>query len=115
MFQNIWQLRERIAEALLRNGFVYKYDVSLPHDQFYEIIPLLKEKLKGTDAEIVSGYGHLGKPSARLLPFLSLYCKAIYCPFNRSIFQITHVITNLPLLKSPFCTNIVVICKKKLI
>lgn len=69
MFQNIWQLRERIAEALLRNGFVYKYDVSLPHDQFYEIIPLLKEKLKGTDAEIVSGYGHLGKPSARLLPY----------------------------------------------
>lgn len=62
MFQNIWQLRERIAEALLRNGFVYKYDVSLPHDKFYEIIPVLKEKLKGSDAEIVSGYGHLGKP-----------------------------------------------------
>ncbi|XP_054261644.1 D-2-hydroxyglutarate dehydrogenase, mitochondrial-like [Macrosteles quadrilineatus] len=64
--QTIWQLRERIAEALLRNGFVYKYDVSLPHNSFYQLIPVLQDKLKGTDAKIVSGYGHLGDGNLHL-------------------------------------------------
>jgi FAD/FMN-containing dehydrogenase len=27
---HIWGLRERIAEALLRDGYCYKYDISLP-------------------------------------------------------------------------------------
>jgi D-2-hydroxyglutarate dehydrogenase len=26
----LWGLRERIAEALLRDGYCYKYDISLP-------------------------------------------------------------------------------------
>lgn len=84
-------MRERIAEALLRNGFVYKYDVSLPHDKFYEIIPLLKEKLKGTDAEIVSGYGHLGKSSVRLLLY-SFFVLKMISTVPWSMFQMTHVI-----------------------
>lgn len=32
----IWPLRERLAEALMRDGYVYKYDVSLPLDSFYQ-------------------------------------------------------------------------------
>ena len=31
----IWQLRERIAEALKHDGYCYKYDISLPLDNFY--------------------------------------------------------------------------------
>ena len=27
---NLWSIRERIAEALLRDGYCYKYDISLP-------------------------------------------------------------------------------------
>ncbi|RZF38635.1 hypothetical protein LSTR_LSTR014480, partial [Laodelphax striatellus] len=57
--QVLWQLRERIAEALLKDGPVYKYDVSLPVEHFYGIVPLLQEKLRGTSAEIVTGYGHI--------------------------------------------------------
>ena len=34
--QQLWPLRERIAEALLRDGYCYKYDISLPYDTFYE-------------------------------------------------------------------------------
>lgn len=34
--QQIWPLRERIAEALLHDGYCYKYDISLPLDHFYE-------------------------------------------------------------------------------
>ncbi len=32
----IWPLRERLAEALLRDGYCYKYDISLPLDVFYD-------------------------------------------------------------------------------
>ena len=34
--QQLWPLRERIAEALLRDGYCYKYDISLPYDTFYQ-------------------------------------------------------------------------------
>ena len=34
--QQMWPLRERIAEALLRDGYCYKYDISLPFDSFYQ-------------------------------------------------------------------------------
>ena len=34
--QAIWPLRERIAEALLKDGYCYKYDISLPLDIFYD-------------------------------------------------------------------------------
>ena len=32
----IWELRERIAEALKKDGYTYKYDISLPLDTFYD-------------------------------------------------------------------------------
>ena len=34
--QQLWPLRERIAEALMRDGYCYKYDISLPYDTFYQ-------------------------------------------------------------------------------
>ena len=34
--QQLWPLRERIAEALLRDGYCYKYDISLPYESFYQ-------------------------------------------------------------------------------
>ncbi|XP_039280712.1 D-2-hydroxyglutarate dehydrogenase, mitochondrial [Nilaparvata lugens] len=64
--QVLWQLRERIAEALLKDGPVYKYDVSLPVEHFYGIVPLLQDKLKGTSADIVTGYGHIGDGNVHL-------------------------------------------------
>merc|ERR1711997_75317 len=39
--QQMWPLRERIAEALLRDGYCYKYDISLPFDFFYQSEPFL--------------------------------------------------------------------------
>ncbi|CAB4067166.1 D2HGDH [Lepeophtheirus salmonis] len=33
--KSIWELRERITESLLHDGYVYKYDISLPLVQFY--------------------------------------------------------------------------------
>ena len=34
----IWRLREDIGPALQLDGYVYKYDISLPLDVFYQVI-----------------------------------------------------------------------------
>ncbi|XP_067897863.1 D-2-hydroxyglutarate dehydrogenase, mitochondrial isoform X1 [Heterodontus francisci] len=61
----LWALRERITEALVRDGFVYKYDVSLPLERIYEIVIDMKSRL-GVRAKRVVGYGHLGDGNLHL-------------------------------------------------
>lgn len=58
--KTIWEMRERIAESLLKMGYCFKYDISLPLSHFYEIVPVLRERV-GELAKIVCGYGHVGK------------------------------------------------------
>ena len=61
----IWQLRERLAEALMKDGYCYKYDISLPMSVFYESILVMKERL-GDDVTRVVGYGHIGDGNMHL-------------------------------------------------
>ncbi|XP_054579225.1 D-2-hydroxyglutarate dehydrogenase, mitochondrial isoform X4 [Eptesicus fuscus] len=61
----LWALRERITEALARDGYVYKYDVSLPVDRLYDLVIDLRARL-GSQAKHVVGYGHLGDGNLHL-------------------------------------------------
>lgn len=56
----LWALRERITEALSRDGYVYKYDVSLPVERLYDLVTDVRAHL-GSRARHVVGYGHLGE------------------------------------------------------
>lgn len=56
----IWDLRERIAEAFLHDGYVFKYDITLPLEKFYSIVDVMRERL-GSDVLRCCGYGHIGK------------------------------------------------------
>ena len=56
---NMWTLRESLGSALVRQGYVYKYDLSLPYDKFYKIVEDLRKKLPPSSASVY-GYGHLG-------------------------------------------------------
>lgn len=58
--RSVWELRERIADSLLRMGYCFKYDLSLPLNRFYEIVPAVRERV-GDLAKYVCGYGHVGK------------------------------------------------------
>ncbi|XP_043286112.1 D-2-hydroxyglutarate dehydrogenase, mitochondrial [Venturia canescens] len=58
--KNIWDLRERVAEGVMRDGYCFKYDVSLPLSHFYEIIELLRERLTNLNVVRINGFGHLG-------------------------------------------------------
>ena len=61
----IWQLRERIAESLLKDGYCYKYDISLPLSVFYDSITVMRERLEGQVTRVV-GYGHIGDGNMHL-------------------------------------------------
>lgn len=56
----MWALRERISEGILREGYVFKYDISIPLPCFYKVIEVLRERLRDPRIIRISGYGHLG-------------------------------------------------------
>lgn len=58
--QQLWAFRERIAEALLIDGYAYKYDVSLPLTKYYDLVEVMRERLKQAGTRRICGYGHLG-------------------------------------------------------
>ena len=58
--KSIWSVRERISEGILREGYVFKYDVSIPLQSFYKVIEVLRERLRDPRIIRISGYGHLG-------------------------------------------------------
>lgn len=65
IIQAIWQLRERVNEANMVSGIVYKYDISLPLDSYYDIVLDVRERL-GSLATAVVGYGHVGDGNLHL-------------------------------------------------
>lgn len=62
----LWSIRERIAEALLADGFCYKYDVSLEHEHYYDLVEVMRERLRSTSAHRICGYGHIGDNNLHL-------------------------------------------------
>ncbi|CAH2246769.1 D-2-hydroxyglutarate dehydrogenase, mitochondrial [Pelobates cultripes] len=62
---SLWALRERITEALAHDGYVYKYDLSMPVEKLYELVEETRIRL-GTAAKTVVGYGHLGDGNLHL-------------------------------------------------
>ncbi|XP_052606270.1 D-2-hydroxyglutarate dehydrogenase, mitochondrial isoform X2 [Peromyscus californicus insignis] len=63
--QMLWALRERITEALSHDGYVFKYDISLPVERLYDLVIDLRTRL-GPRAKHVVGYGHLGDGNLHL-------------------------------------------------
>lgn len=60
--RSLFQLREEVAVAITSTkGVVYKYDVSLPLSRYYELVEVVRDRLKAVSPEVtVVGYGHLG-------------------------------------------------------
>jgi len=58
-------LRERIAESLLQDGYVYKYDLSIPLTTFENLVQDMKDHL-GPSIKRVCGYGHIGDGNIHL-------------------------------------------------
>lgn len=70
-FASMWAVREGIPEACSKSGAVYKYDISIPVPRLYEIVNLMRDRLKqkgllGTKVNSVIGYGHVGDGNLHL-------------------------------------------------
>ena len=61
----IWRVREGITGALGRAGAVYKYDVSIPLHELYDLVEDTRARLAPLGAE-VTGFGHLGDGNLHL-------------------------------------------------
>ena len=61
----IWRVRESITAALARGGAVYKYDVSLPLAELYELVEETRARLAPLGAE-TAAFGHLGDGNLHL-------------------------------------------------
>ncbi|OAD59077.1 D-2-hydroxyglutarate dehydrogenase, mitochondrial [Eufriesea mexicana] len=85
--KNIWALRERISEAILREGYVFKYDISIPLPHFYKVIEVLRERLRDPRIIRISGYGHLGDGNIHVQVSIPSYEPEIASQLQPFIFE----------------------------
>jgi FAD/FMN-containing dehydrogenase len=70
----IWEMRENIAGAGVKQGYTLKYDVSLSTDHYYRLVEETRKLIachpSFTDAErksmVTVGYGHVGDGNLHL-------------------------------------------------
>uniref|UniRef100_D3TMR5 D-2-hydroxyglutarate dehydrogenase, mitochondrial n=1 Tax=Glossina morsitans morsitans TaxID=37546 RepID=D3TMR5_GLOMM len=86
--EEIWKLRELIPTALIRDGFCFKYDISLPLRSFYDIVPVLEGHV-GKLAKRVCGYGHLGDSNLHLNVSCEKYSRELYERIEPFIYEHT--------------------------
>uniref|UniRef100_A0A7E4V8E2 D-2-hydroxyglutarate dehydrogenase, mitochondrial n=1 Tax=Panagrellus redivivus TaxID=6233 RepID=A0A7E4V8E2_PANRE len=72
-----WKLREMATLSLLKDGFIYKNDISLPLEHFYKITEVLRERL-GEDVIRVICYGHVGDGNAHINITSKEYSQELY-------------------------------------
>eukprot|EP00124_Ichthyophonus_hoferi_P002563 Ihof_evm2s179 gene=Ihof_evmTU2s179 len=84
---DIWALREGVAEALMHDGAVYKYDVSIPIPKMYDLVVAMRERLP--DALRVTGYGHVGDGNLHLNITASAYNQALVDKIEPFVYEWT--------------------------
>ena len=90
--KQIWALRENLALGLNKDGYTFKYDISLPLGPMYEIVSLLREKL-GRDKSLkyrrCVGYGHIGDGNLHLNITCSEYDPEVHSILEPFIYEWT--------------------------
>ncbi|CAL0331893.1 unnamed protein product [Lupinus luteus] len=84
---SFWLLREGIPEALMRAGAVYKYDLSIPIENLYNLVDEMRTRL-GNEANVV-GYGHLGDGNLHLNISTSKYDDKILSQIEPFVYEWT--------------------------
>lgn len=88
IFQQIWQFRETIAVGILMDGYCFKYDLSLPLEKFYDIVPAMAERV-GSLATRVTGYGHIGDSNLHLNISCPEFTQEIYSKVEPFVYEYT--------------------------
>lgn len=80
--------RETIAIGILGDGYCFKYDISLPLERFYEIVPVTAKRV-GKLATRVTGYGHLGDQNIHLNISCPEFTQEIYGLLEPFVYEYT--------------------------
>lgn len=92
----LWKCREDISEALAHWGGVYKYDLSIPISEMYQLVDDTRERmvkaglLGDTDdypAVDVVGYGHMGDANLHLNVAVRRYDKRVEKELEPFVFE----------------------------
>ncbi|KAI6181919.1 FAD-binding PCMH-type domain-containing protein [Aphelenchoides besseyi] len=86
----LWKLRENASLALNFDGYVYKHDLSLPLDHFYELSDVVRERLKGTEFKRVVTFGHVGDGNTHLNVTAAKFDQKIYERLYPFIYEWVH-------------------------
>ncbi|ESR38837.1 D-2-hydroxyglutarate dehydrogenase [Citrus sinensis] len=84
---SFWRIREGIAEALMKAGAVYKYDLSLPIEKMYDLVEKMRQRL-GETAKVI-GYGHLGDGNLHLNISAPRYDDMIFAQIEPYVYEWT--------------------------
>jgi FAD/FMN-containing dehydrogenase len=95
--QSLWACREGVSEASQHFGGVYKYDLSIPLDQLYDIVPATRKQMEerglisDTDESKpvidVIGYGHMGDSNLHLNVATRRYDKKVEEALEPFVFE----------------------------
>lgn len=66
-YKDLWAIRENVSQALLTDGYVFKYDFSLPPSRMYALVEETRNRVKQfPNVRNVTGFGHLGDQNLHL-------------------------------------------------
>eukprot|EP01116_Phalansterium_solitarium_P001986 TRINITY_DN11845_c0_g1_i1.p1 TRINITY_DN11845_c0_g1~~TRINITY_DN11845_c0_g1_i1.p1 ORF type:complete len:517 (+),score=168.60 TRINITY_DN11845_c0_g1_i1:337-1887(+) len=84
---SLWKLRESVSESLQRAGTVYKYDLSLPLDQFYPMVDAMRARIGSKG--VVVGYGHIGDGNLHLNISTPRYDESVFQLVEPYVYEYT--------------------------
>jgi D-2-hydroxyglutarate dehydrogenase len=84
----LFMLREDVSMSLSSRGYVYKYDISLPMNQYYKIVEEVREKMAPLGAEVV-GFGHMGDCNLHLNISTLEYDEKVFKSLEPYVFEWT--------------------------
>lgn len=95
-FNDLWKCREEISDALAHWGGVYKYDLSIPISEMYQLVDdtrerMVKAGLLGDSDDYpavdVVGYGHMGDANLHLNVAVRRYDKRVEKELEPFVFE----------------------------
>lgn len=86
--KQIWSIRELLPTAKINEKYFFKYDISVPLAQFYEIVEVMRERL-GNSVEIVQGFGHMGDSNLHINVICDEYSEEVEKQIEPFLYEYT--------------------------
>ncbi|XP_034235373.1 D-2-hydroxyglutarate dehydrogenase, mitochondrial-like [Thrips palmi] len=88
--KQLFEVREKMGEALFLDGHLYTYDISLKPQDFYSIVHTTREHLKNVPGVLrVNGFGHFGDNNIHLNITSKKYSKDIVNNLEPFVYECT--------------------------